>query len=518
MIRRRLLTGTVSNCIGKVTALGAWFVLTPFVLAELGSDAFALWVLVGAVASYGLLLEHGIGGAIIKYVAEHVARNEHQQARSIVASAVLLYAGFATVAVLAGLILAPLLPPVIGVDPAQQPLAERLIVLTGINVALAIAFTPASAVLRGLQRYDLHNGVVAVNAIVEAAAVAVMLLVGWGLVGMMMALIAANLVTGVGSVVLVARVCPALKLGVRAASMASFRRIALFSTSLFTIEVGRRLQNRADEFIIGAFQALSGVTPYALARKLGELSELIAVQFVKVVLPLASELDAADQARALRKLYVVSSRVTLAISVPVAVILGVLGGQVLTLWVGAEYGQYAPLVAVLALAHLIGTSQWPGMEILQGIARHRLIAVTSLATGVANVVLSVLLLPVLGLIGVALGTLIPIAIASFCVVMPFALRTLAVSVGTAIREIWLPSLVPGLAAAAVAFTLRHGTASPSIAALLMWIAASAVTYGMVYLAMPPCRAERQLLLDLFSRGRLRPLTATPSRVQPGSAV
>lgn len=36
MIRRRLLTSSISNGLGKLTTIGTWFVLTPFELRQLG--------------------------------------------------------------------------------------------------------------------------------------------------------------------------------------------------------------------------------------------------------------------------------------------------------------------------------------------------------------------------------------------------------------------------------------------------------------------------------------------------
>src|SRR5207244_13172807 len=97
LMHRRLITGALSNCVGKLVAVGAWFFLTPFVLGRLGVDGYALWVLVAAFAQYGTLLDLGIGGAIIKYVAEHTARREGERARSVVASAVWLYLGLAAI-------------------------------------------------------------------------------------------------------------------------------------------------------------------------------------------------------------------------------------------------------------------------------------------------------------------------------------------------------------------------------------------------------------------------------------
>src|SRR6185503_3381629 len=178
----------------------------------------------------------------------------------------------------------------------------------------------------------------------------------------------------------------------------------------------------------------TAVTPYALARRLGEVTSLAATQCAKAVMPLASELEATDNIENLRRLYIVASRMALAIATPVAVVLCVSGGAILSLWVGPTYADEGALVAVLAAASLLNTSQWPAGEILQGITRHRILAWTSICAGLANITLSILLLPSLGLMGVALGTLIPTVASSLFVVMPFANRTLRVSWRTALHE------------------------------------------------------------------------------------
>src|SRR2546426_10848712 len=97
-------------------------------------------------------------------------------------------------------------------------------------------------------------------------------------------------------------------------TLATRRRIAWFVWSAYMIDVAGRLQKNIDEFIIAVFGALSAVTPYALARRLGEATALATVQCLKVVMPLASELDAVDHGRKLRNLYVVASRLALGIA------------------------------------------------------------------------------------------------------------------------------------------------------------------------------------------------------------
>jgi O-antigen/teichoic acid export membrane protein len=504
MIRRRLLIGTLSNGAGKLIASAAWFVLTPIMLAALGADAFALWSLVGAIAAYGMLLEHGFGGAIIKYVAEHIARGEQAAARAIVATAVWLYAGLAVVAVLLSVALAPVLPPLLNIAPADHDTATWLIALTGVNMACAIGFTPASAVLRGLHRYDLHNALFAFNSITEATLVAAVLLSGGGLLSMMAAFIVGNIVSGVASVALVARVAPHLRLGLRGANRDAFRRLGRFSTALFPIEAGRRLQSRADGFVIAAVQGLAGVTPFALARRLAEVCELAAIQFVRVVLPVASELHASNELARLRQLYLVSSRVSLAIAMPVAVVLMFTAPVVLTLWVGSEYTQYGPLVSLLAVATVLGASQWPAAEVLLGMGRPRVVAITACASGVANIALGALLLTWFGLTGVAVSAVATMAVGSLGVVIPAANRVLQVPARTLLREAWLP---PGVASAAAACVLWIGSSGITATHVMLFAAtvtASGVAYWATYLLMPAAASERRLLKDGWSTARALP--------------
>ncbi|PYR81675.1 MAG: hypothetical protein DMF87_04460 [Acidobacteria bacterium] len=358
------------------------------------------------------------------------------------------------------------------------------------------------------------NGVTIAGSIIEAAAAMAALFAGWGVVGMLAVIVPVNVLMGMASTVLLKRVASDLRIGWRGANRAAVRRVLSFSSSVFAIETATRLQTKTAEFVIAALATLDAVTPYALARRLGDVAEMVAIQFLKVVMPLASELHASEHGSKLRTLYIVSSRIALAISVPVAVVLTVIGGKILALWVGPAYGHYAGLVALLAVSRLIASSQWPASEILLGMTKHRMVAATALTSGVLHVVLGALLLPSFGLTGVAVGGLIPNVIASLCIIMPFATRTLRVSVGTAIREIWAPTAIPGVAAAAVLWMLQYGSVSPSLPAVLTWVAASLLVFAIGYVSMPACHAERHLIAEVFAAAstQLRRSTADVRRV------
>src|SRR5665647_3043949 len=86
-IFRQVFINTLSNYGGKVVTLVVWFFLTPFMLSRIGQSVYGIWVLVGSLVSYGGLLDFGIANAITKYVAEYHARDDFEQARSLVATA-----------------------------------------------------------------------------------------------------------------------------------------------------------------------------------------------------------------------------------------------------------------------------------------------------------------------------------------------------------------------------------------------------------------------------------------------
>jgi O-antigen/teichoic acid export membrane protein len=452
----------------------------------------------GAVASYGWLLDFGIGGAVVKYVAEHHARAEREAARVVVGSALLVSLGLASATILLTLALAPLIPTLLNLSADQRSLVVMLTALVGLDVAVTIAFSPRTAILRGLQRYDLHNGVQMFGATLQAIVTIAVLKSGGGVLTLIASNIPVNLVMRLANTAVVNRVAPELNTGIRSAERPVVRRLLSYCYSAFTIDVAGRLQSKTDEFVIALYQPLSAITPYVLARRLSELTSLAATQCVKVVMPLASELEATDRLRKLRKLHIVASRIALATAMPVALVLALSGGAILALWVGPAYAEGSSLIVVLAAASLITASQWPATEILQGITRHHVVAWTTFLAGMANVALSIALLPVMGLMGVALGTLIPTAVGSLLVVMPFTNRTLNVSWRRAATEIWIPGLAPAIPAGLVLSALHRYAEPGTMLTMIAWSAVTAIVYGIGFLSMPGTAAERALIRDLMT--------------------
>jgi peptidoglycan biosynthesis protein MviN/MurJ (putative lipid II flippase) len=97
---------------------------------------------------------------------------------------------------------------------------------------------------------------------------------------------------------------------------------------------------------------------------------------------------------------------------------------------------------------------------------------------VVNLILSVVLIQSFGLTGVAWGTLIPIAAASFFVLYPAACRRVGLPLSRAIVHSVVPAVWPALIVAGLLAFTRHISSGTLLA-----VALQAVLGGVVYLAL-----------------------------------
>ena len=496
VMARRALLNALSNYIAKLLSLGAWVLLTRFILQHLGANLFGLWVLVGSVTAYGSLFDFGIAAAITKYVAEFRARREAELARSLIATALCLYTGLGLAVVLLSAVIAPLFPRLFGIAPYQQATAVWLVLLSGIGVGLSIPCAAPAAVLRGLQRFDIINMLSIVGTLLSAAATVAMLFAGGGVVGLAIVGLSVTVLMQIPAIWCIQRLAPDMPLGWRGANARLVRTVATFSSWLFLMHLGGQLETKTDEIVIGRFLPLSSVTPYNIARRVSALPLALTEQFLSLLLPLASSMHAENDHTRIRSLYIVSTRLTLAMFIPIGLSLVVLAKPILALWVGEAYSAYSHLVFILTLASLIDVSLWPAGLVVQGMARHKPAALLALAAGFSNLAASVVLIRLLGLTGVALGTLIPTTVFCLAFVTPYYLRVMDVSPRELISRAYLPALGPAIPAIVVAYILRELLAPQTVASVCLVAGSASLVFAVGYLTLKVNEFERRTCRNL----------------------
>lgn len=506
----------LSNYAGKGIEILVWVALTPFMLGHLGVAAYGLWALASSLVSYGTLLDLGISNAIIKHVAECRARRRLAEARPLLATTLWLYAGLGLLIIAAGALIARSFSLLFVLPPSATAIAPWLLILLAVTMGATLPGTTALAALQGLRRYDAVNALTTVWTLASSLATVVVLSLGGGVLAMVAASLPIALALQGAGFLVVFRLAPEPRFGLRGGDRRLIGAIASHSWALFAMNAAWRIETKTDEVVIGAFLTVSAVTPYTLARKMSESALTITEQFRKVLLPLASEWHAGDDPERLRWLYTTATRLTLAMHVPLTCVLVVLARPILSLWVGAAFADDASLVTILILASLIATSQRPANAVLQGIGRHRPLAGMALCSAAANLVLSVALVRPLGLAGVALGTLVPTAIVYLGVVFPYARRAIGVGLGESWREMLRPALAPAAPAVLVLLVARELVHPATLPQVIVVAGAGLVTYLAGYLIVGAGEVERRAYQGL-ARGALRFAEARLGRLSPRSS-
>jgi O-antigen/teichoic acid export membrane protein len=504
VLARRVVRAAASNVTGRFTSILVWFLLTPVILDAVGPVEYGLWALVTSLVSYGFLLDLGVSATLTKHVAEHAARGEYETARDYVATAVRFQALLGLVVLLFALLLAILLPAVLRVEAELRDQIPILVLLMGVTVALSLAASPVTAVLRGIQRFDLANVLVVANTLLTAAGILLALRAGGGLVGIVAATIPPTILTSALGVALVARAAPEIRMGWRGASRTHGRRILRFSAPIFGVQVAGVLQSRTDEFVIATLLSVASVTPYTLARRLSELPQIVGEQALKVLLPLSSELEAGRDTARVRAAFVAGTRIALALVAPLGLVIAFLAGPILTVWVGPAYADPGPVVAILVGAVILDAALWPCGYVLQGIGRHTPLAAIAVASGIVNVALSVLLVGPLGLNGAALGTLLGHAL-GLALTVPWVVRVLVLAPADLVTRIAIPALAPLVPMAVVVAAMGTLLPSPGVLGIGLIAVAGLATYAALYLRFGASQTERHVARELLTRARRDPV-------------
>jgi peptidoglycan biosynthesis protein MviN/MurJ (putative lipid II flippase) len=143
----------------------------------------------------------------------------------------------------------------------------------------------------------------------------------------------------------------------------------------------------------------------------------------------------------------------------------------------------------------------------------------ALASGAANLALSLLLAAPFGPLGVAIGTLIPAILESVFLVMPYTTRVLGIGPGRLVGQAILPAIAPALPSGVVLYIAQgavHPTSWPALGAVAI---IGALTYLAIYLRFGAgpleAAAYRRVVADIRQRldATRRRISATAARAE-----
>ena len=184
------------------------------------------------------------------------------------------------------------------------------------------------------------------------------------------------------------------------------RRIVEYALPLAATRGANQLDRQVDTVLVGAILTPVAVAYYSLAKQVVTIVDRPAKILGFVIAPTLSADNAAGDTDTVRRLYEEALGYMLMLYIPAGVGLVLVAEPVITLAFGSEYAGAAPVLQILALyAALQGVLRITS-EALDYLGRAKTRAYARGTAAVANVVLTVALLPVMGVVGAAWATIV----------------------------------------------------------------------------------------------------------------
>jgi O-antigen/teichoic acid export membrane protein len=455
----------------------------PFNLHHLGTEAYGLWMLTAGVTIHFSILDLGYGGAMVKFVAQYRA---HKDSRALNEIASTLFFVFATIGVLAYLVVVGLafnLDHIFKITPAQAETGTWILLVIGVNVAINFPFSVYGGVSNGFQRYDINNVTAIVTNITAAVVNVVVLLLGFGLLPLVMATTFVRVVAYFVYRQNAYRVFPALRISPSLFRRERLREVTGFSVYSSIIDWANKLNYELDEIVIGIFLGSAPVAVWAVADRIASGIQRLTNQGNAVLLPVVVDSDTTNRVSRLQRVLLEGTRLSLATVMPIAIAVIVLADPLIRGWLGSEVIGAVPVIQILAFAVMLRVGNATSTTVLKGSGQVRRVAMVNIVTGLVNLALSSLLIKPFGLVGVAVGTLIPIAVASIFVLFPAACRRVDVPVGHALHFAAWPAVWPAAIVAVCLLGIRLVSPGSLLAVVAEAAFASALYLGLFVLAI-----------------------------------
>jgi O-antigen/teichoic acid export membrane protein len=473
----QIIRNVSSSWVALGTSVLVGLLLWPFILHHLGDAAAGIWVLIFSITGYYGLFDLGIRSSVVRYVSKARAEHDFDYASRLISTSVFSYSCIGALALVITLIVTVYIDDIFRIDPSFRNTARWLLLMVGSAVSLGFPLGVAGGMLEGLQRFDVTNLADIASTLIRALLILIAIRHGGGLLVIAAITMALPLVFSFVRWIFALRLMP-VRLSLTYVNKKTFREMAGYSGITFITIVSARLRFRSDEIIIGTLLSASAITYFNVGGRIVDYAEEVVEKFAQIFVPMSSHSDARGDIHRLQKIFILGNRFSSFITFPITIILVVLGRSVIEAWVGKKYVAASyPVLVLMAVPSALMMAQSASGRVLFGMSRHKTWAIVTLVEGIANVVLSILLVRPYGIVGDALGTAIPLTATMIFFLPRHVCGKLGIPVRVFLREAYSLPILASVPFFLTLLLLKQWFIPHKFLELVLQIAVASLVYG-----------------------------------------
>jgi len=445
----RLTRNAISNIVLFVTTTAISFFMVPFFLGQIGEERYGVWMLIASIFAYRNLLCMGLDSSINRFVPVYIAKNDYGGIQRVINTSLFFFSCLSIVLILATLVIYYNVSNWFAIGQDLSSTASMLVLVVGLCAACAMPMQLSSAVLSGLQRYDIMNLAVLIPVLARTILLVVLLLRGYGLITMGLIFGGSEIAIRLLQLTFARILMPQFSLSFSDIDLRLLQEMLAYGINTFLYLMGAIIIYQASHLVIGAFIGTAEVAQFAIATRAVLLLSQFISALTKAIKPAVSDLDARKEHLRVREIAFLTQKYSLLLIIPAGCFLVVMGKEFLWVWVGQKFqdptviNSMSIILAILAVGHCLRLAQHSNFLVLVGKGDHKIFGILTAAAAIACVVLSVLSIKVLtlGLMGIAWSNFLPLAIISGVILPIYFNWKMRISIRDSIRHVWWPVLL-----------------------------------------------------------------------------
>ena len=409
----------------------------------LGDNRYGAWTLVNSVTAYLALADLGIGAAVLRYVAKFAGLRDEEAINRVFSTSL------STFACAGGVVLATTVTLVVfwknpfGMKGDLARDMRWMIAMFGANLSTLLPMGIYKTVLMGLGRYPIVNVIRISTLVLRNAGFVLVLHLGGGLREIAATIVATSLLDQAWCPLAAHHYLPSLRFSFRFVDGKTLRAIWGYSAFVFLSVIVGKAGIESNALVIGIFLPTAAVAYFGIAASLWSQAGDGLRAAIAVLTPAVSRWDGLGDRSAISRLLTTGTRYLLCLTVPIQIGLVFLGHPFITLWMGPKYADlcYPPL-AILALSLTPAMAMAMSARILEGVGSVASLFWTNVVQSLLTLALSLVLVRLLGIRGVAWATAVPLVVQSI-VVIAIACHASHVPLMTYLLRAWPAPLLGG---------------------------------------------------------------------------
>jgi O-antigen/teichoic acid export membrane protein len=474
-----------------VVNVSSYVITVPLLLKWLGRDRYGIWLIFLQLVYFASLVTTWIAAPIVREAATCYIEGDRQRTRRLFQTVSVYYALLGTAIIAFTVLGSQFISRLLKVPDEIYADAVIALMLLSAHIAGTIQLNLLLSLLNGFQHMHIANLLLGTFTPLGAGLAVGAVAAGCGLTGFAAAqLLAMGIIYAVGWSV--TRRIAGIALGI-----ASFDRTLLFKlirSGVAYVEYSiSYLMLQSDILLIGLLLGPSAAAVYGIGYKAMDYAVQLIWKIPDSVFPLIAALDASQGKKSLQQIHRLCGAVAMTAALLAGIFIALYGHASLILWVGID--STAPPIVFIAFGVIIVLQVMVHSSLMISYATNRMSAIAkmSLIEGALKIVIAVFLLPRLGVIAVALATIL----AQVCITAWYiplkACRITGDSLPAYTSQLFAP-ILPAAIAIAILGAVASLVVEETWNRLLISIPISTFSYFLIYISRGLRLEERRWMI------------------------